>query len=167
MDFELTQKEDIKIYGLSVKLTKSQNENYGIITNHWRKFNNELKINRKGSDRNWGKYGLTYKKIDCYFYMPAVLLKIPNPNFEPITISGGEYAKFLHKGDMKLLKTTIYNIYKKIIPNSDLQIDNERILLHYEHYDFRFKWNKNDSLIDIYVPIAARCCNTVNSSLTT
>lgn len=153
MDFAIIQKEDIKVCGLPVALTKSQNENYGIITKHWIKFNTELKNNRKDSSGNWKKYGLTYKKEDCYFYMPAVQLIVSNSDFETITICGGKYVKFQHKGNMNLLKTTIYNIYKQIIPNSDLQIDKERNLLHYEYYDYRFKWNRNDSIIDIYIPV--------------
>ena len=150
MEFELVNKENIEVSGLPVKITKSQKENFRIMTNQWKKFNKELRLVRTGNIKNWEKYGITYKKNGVYFYMPSVS---SNSSFEKMIIIGGKYALFIHRGDIKFLKTTIYNIYKKIIPQNNLSLDPERIILHYEKYDYRFSWNRSDSIIEIYLPI--------------
>jgi hypothetical protein len=54
---------------------------------------------------------------------------------------------------MGLIKSTVNNIYKKVIPISDFNIDENRTSIHHEQYDRRFLWNKPGSLISIYVPV--------------
>jgi hypothetical protein len=54
---------------------------------------------------------------------------------------------------MRLLKSTVNNIYKKVNPESDFNIDENRTAIHYEEYDHRFLWNKPSSLVSTYVPV--------------
>ncbi|MFT6296337.1 MAG: hypothetical protein ACJATW_002632 [Glaciecola sp.] len=54
---------------------------------------------------------------------------------------------------MRLLKSTVNNIYKKVIPESDFNIDENRTVIHYEEHDHRFLWNKPSSLVSTYVPV--------------
>jgi predicted transcriptional regulator YdeE len=59
--------ENINVCGLVTELTNSQTENFGIIQNHWSKFNAELKrrkLNQNGG--NWEKYGITFKTDKNY-----------------------------------------------------------------------------------------------------
>ena len=137
---------NITTFGLQTELTKSQDENFIIIQNHWYRFNNELKKhNLSQNGVNWEKYGITYKKDERYFYLTTIQKVIPK----------GQYEVFTHKGEMKNIKTTVYDIYKNILPNSNLQIElaSKTGFIHFEKYDFRFQWNKPNSVIDIYIPL--------------
>ena len=153
-----TIEQNIQTCGLVTELTKSQNENFEIIQKHWTTFNDELKkwkLNQNGG--NWTKYGITFKKAEKYFYLTA----IPTNNnlfpdhFTSLEIPKGEYEIFTHKGKMENIKQTIFEIYKVILPKSNLKIEdnNETGFLHFEKYDYRFKWNKPTSIIDIYLPL--------------
>jgi hypothetical protein len=43
-------------------------------------------------------------------------------------------------------------IYKQIIPNDKLVL-NQTEYFHFELYNYKFKWNNNESIIEIYVPL--------------
>ena len=70
-------------------------------------------------------------------------------------IPKGEYEIFTHKGKMENIKLTIHNIYKNILPKSNLMIEqhSKSGFIHFEKYDYRFGWDKPNSEIDIYLPI--------------
>ncbi|MCJ8311454.1 MAG: GyrI-like domain-containing protein [Pseudomonadales bacterium] len=85
--------------------------------------------------------------------MAAISSDIKIDGFENESIHSGNYVCFQHKGSMALIKSTIYQIYKQFIPLSDFVINTNRTLIHYERYDYRFNWNKTNSVIDIFVPI--------------
>lgn len=150
--------QNVKVCGLATQLTKSQTENFKIIQNHWSEFNAELKrkkLNQNGS--NWTKYGITFKADKKYFYLTAIPVTnfiIPD-NFTHLEIPKGEYEIFTHKGKMENIKNTIFEIYKVILPKSNLKIEDQTKtgFIHFEKYDYRFKWNKPNSIIDIYLPI--------------
>ena len=150
--------QNINVCGLSTQLTKSQSENFKIIQNHWLKFNTELKrkeLNQNSS--NWTKYGITFKTDKKYFYLTAIPVMnfiIPD-NFTHLEIPQGEYEVFTHKGKMENIKNTLFDIYKVILPKSNLTIKDQSKtgFIHFEKYDYRFKWNKPNSIIDIYLPI--------------
>jgi len=153
MSHTLLLKETFTISGLSVKLSTSQKGNYILIRNIWQRFNAELRTNRVKTGKTWKKYGVTFRKDGYYFYMAAIQLEQPCNNFETIEIPGGIFACFRHTGAMNLLKRTYSNIYKKLIPQTNLSIDKTRPVLHYEVYDNRFNWSKSDSIIDILIPL--------------
>ncbi len=150
--------QNIKVCGLVTELTKSQTENFEIIQNHWSEFNSELKrrkLNQNGG--NWTKYGITFKTDKKYFYLTAITVTnfiIPD-NFIHLEIPKGEYEIFTHKGKMENIKNTLFEIYKVILPKSNLKIEDqtETGFIHFEKYDYRFKWNNPNSIIDIYLPI--------------
>lgn len=150
--------QNIKVCGLVTELTKSQSKNFGIIQNHWSKFNAELKrkkLNQNGG--NWAKYGITLKTDKKYFYLTAIPVSdliIPD-NFKHLEIPKGEYEIFSHKGKMEDIKNTLFEIYKVILPKSNLKTEDQEKtgFIHFEKYDYRFKWNNPNSIIDIYLPI--------------
>ncbi|MFE3869819.1 GyrI-like domain-containing protein [Flavobacterium sp. ZS1P70] len=153
-----SQLENIMTCGLFVEITTSQSRNFIIIQDHWVKFNAELKrYNLKQNIENWEKYGITYKINEKYFYMTSIPYFgqiIPN-NFVYKEIPKGEYVFFSHTGKMEEIKNTIYNIYKKLLPNLGLNIEHYSIVgfIHFEKYDFRFQWNKPNSIVEIYLPL--------------
>jgi predicted transcriptional regulator YdeE len=156
------QLENISTCGLSVKLTTSQSQNFSIIQKHWMKFNAEIKrLNLTQKKENWEKFGFTYKIEEEYFYMSAIPFsgqKLPD-GFICKEIPKGEYVTFIHKGSMSEIKNTLYDIYKKVLPNSELKIEphSKTGFMHFERYDFRFMWNDPNSIIEIYLTL-----NTVN-----
>ncbi len=153
MNFKPVIVEEFKVYGLFTELTTSQSENYQIITKHWQKFNNALKSKKVRLGARWVKYGITKKIGNSYYYMVAISSDIEIDGFDTETINTGDYICFQHIGSMGLIKSTIYQIYKKVIPLSSFCLNEKRKLIHYERYDYRFNWNKPNSVLDIYVPI--------------
>jgi predicted transcriptional regulator YdeE len=150
--------QNINVCGLVTELTKSQIKNFYIIQNHWTEFNAELKKRKLNqNDANWTKYGITLKIEKKYLYLTAIPVAnfvIPE-NFTHLEIPKGEYEIFTHKGKMENIKKTLFDIYKIILPKSDLKTEDQTKtgFIHFEKYDYRFKWNKPDSIIDIYLPI--------------
>jgi predicted transcriptional regulator YdeE len=149
----ISKREAVSLYGLKVALTTSQTKNYKIITDHWQHFNRFLQSEKKAPKDNWEKYGVTLKIDQQYFYMAAIPSQSALENFEKVELISGEYACFEHRGAMSNIKETIFNIYKKEIDKHEIILKKERKVLHFEHYDHLFKWNKDDSVIKIYLPI--------------
>jgi predicted transcriptional regulator YdeE len=156
MEYSIHCMENIKLYGLSVNITKSQTKNHDIIKDFWKEFNIKLKtvnLPRK-SGGHWEKYGITYKSGDIYKYFCGVPVEnnYENTFFEENKIVNGNYAVFQHKGAMYYIKDTINKIYKEIIPNNKFEL-NQIEYFHFELYNYKFKWNNDESIIGIYVPI--------------
>lgn len=153
-----TIEQNIQTCGLVTELTKSQTDNFEIIQKHWTDFNEELKksrLNQNGG--NWTKYGITYKSSEKYYYLTAIPIinNLFPDHFTCFEIPKGEYQIFTHKGKMENIKKTIFEIYKVILPQSNMKIEDHAKtgFLHFEKYDYRFQWNKPASIIDIYFPI--------------
>ncbi|MBN2041801.1 MAG: effector binding domain-containing protein [Spirochaetes bacterium] len=153
MNYERTWEFKKEITGIATPLTRSQKENYQIIRKHWKNFNRQLGINQVNTGANWKKYGVTYRRDNTYFYFTGLPLAKEINGFEKLSIETGYYIKFRHSGSMPEIKNTVYQIYKKIIPENGIDLDDQRRIIHYEYYDCRFKWNDKDSIIDIFVPI--------------
>ena len=148
----------IKTTGLSECLTVSQDKNYLIIRNLWQKFNRLLhKINNRQKNNNWIKYGITYQISNKYYYQASIVALDIRNNFimNKNNIPEGNYICFIHKGPMYDIKKTIYDIYKIIIPELNINIKQKENtdLIHYEKYDYRFNWNNKNSIIEIYIPL--------------
>ena len=151
-------KQNIQTCGLVTELTNSQTDNFKIIQKLWIVFNKELKkfkLNQNGG--NWTKYGITFKAGEKYFYLTAIPTNnglVPD-HFIKKEIPKGEYEIFTHKGKLENIKQTFFEIYKIIIPKSNLTIENQTKtgFIHFEKYDFRFQWNKPTSEVDIYLPL--------------
>ncbi len=157
---EIVDVELAQTIGIKVKLSNSQNKNFAIISRLWKLFNAEIyKIkNRARQDKDWVKFGITYKSDNDYYYLAALPyneeMSIPF-NMTKAYITQGKYACFTHTGKIIQLKSTINNIYMNILPNSNYipKVHLESKLIHFEKYDHRFNWNRIDSVIEIYVPI--------------
>jgi predicted transcriptional regulator YdeE len=156
MEYLIQYMENKKLYGLSTNITKSKNENHRIISNFWKEFNTKLKNSNlpKIPNGNWEKYGITYKSGNVYKYFSGIPVEngYINTFFEEKIIVNGNYAIFQHKGSMNYIKETIDKIYKEIIPNNKLVL-NQAEYFHFELYNHQFKWNNNESIIGIYLPI--------------
>ncbi|WP_188050621.1 GyrI-like domain-containing protein [Flavobacterium sp. GP15] len=149
---------NIKTAGLVTQLTKSQKENFIIISKHWIAFNAELKKhNLNQHSGNWVKYGITFKVENEYFYLTAIPSnkQIFPDHFINFEISKGNYEIFVHQGAMQDIKQTLNHIYKTIIPDLNLKIEDheKKGFLHFEKYDYRFQWNNPKSVIEIYLPL--------------
>jgi len=153
MKYKVIQKETFLVHGLWVQLTTSQSDNFKIITKHWQYFNHQLKINQIEFQNNWLKFAITKKINNEYFYLTAIPYTIDIKGFKKEEILGGNFISFEHIGALNLIKFTLLNIYKKFLPNSSFKLDNNRKLIHFEQYDYRFKWNKPNSIIEIYLPL--------------
>ena len=85
--------------------------------------------------------------------MAAIPLSFEVDGFDTIEIPGGKFARFRHVGNMPFIAKTISDIYKRIIPEFFPDINRARTVLHYEFYNYQFRWNQSDSIIYIYLPI--------------
>jgi len=157
--YEITNLNLIKTAGLSVKITGSHSANYKIIRNLWMQFNRELnKIKIRSYDENWIKYGITFKRNGCYWYMASINqkdIKSTPDYFLQKEILKGKYINFIDQGRMYDIKNTINNIYKKMIPKLDINVKpyDEIGFFHFEEYTNKFNWNYSDSIINIYLPL--------------
>ena len=147
---------DFSVYGITAELTTSQTENSKIISRHWRKFNRHLPNKNLWQGKGWVKYGITKKVEDKYFYMAAIESNVTIASLEIDTINTGEFIRFQHVGSLERIKLTISDIYRNVIPVQGIKINSNRALVHYERYDYRFNWNDQNSIIDIYVPVDNR-----------
>jgi predicted transcriptional regulator YdeE len=154
MNYRTVTRKGCKVVGLEIELTASQNENQKIIASHWKKFNRELRINEIELDDGWLKYGITRRVNNQYRYLTGIPTTTGVVGFSEVELKSGEFICFEHKGNIGLLKSTIHGIYKNFIPETDFKLDKNRTTIHFEQYDHRFLWNKPNSVIDIYVPIA-------------
>jgi predicted transcriptional regulator YdeE len=144
--------------GLVAELTLSQTVNFSIIRRHWRILNEAVKkYGLSQGHSTWVKYGITFKAGEHYRYLAAIPIKnfLAPDHFMKLDIPAGDYEVFTHRGAMENLKNTVYEIYKTILPKSNLNVeDHTRVgFIHFEQYDSRFKWNNPDSEIDIYLPV--------------
>ncbi len=147
--------EALVIHGFSIKLSNSQITNYLSIRELWQNFNKELAVKKVKLGRNWRKFGVAFRLENTYFYLAGVNCLENFVDFENVKLPGGAYASFMHQGAMHALKDFYYHIYKKAIPDMNLNIDKNRKILHYELYNSQFNWNNANSIIDIFVPLSS------------
>jgi AraC family transcriptional regulator len=153
MNQEILTLRQISVCYYQTELTSSHNKNFSIIRQHWKEFNTLLQINNVKLGPNWEKYAITQKCNGQYYYQCAFPTTAHIRQFEFMQIPAGNYVKFNHEGPMNTIRKTINQIYKEVIPNSDINIDRNRSLIHFEHYDSKFNWNRPDSIVKIYVPL--------------
>ena len=58
----------------------------------------------------------------------------------------------------QVLKDTINYVYKEIIPKNNILVEN-RQFVYFEKYDYKFHWNREDSVIEIYKNYKRIKCN--------
>ena len=53
---------------------------------------------------------------------------------------------------MDKIYETYSKIYKELLPKTEYALL-QKDFLHFERYDYRFHWNKESSIIEIWLPI--------------
>ena len=151
--------DSIFLTGLSAQITSSHLKNYSIIKKLWISFNKKLPgLRKENSEREWVKYGVTYRDNTGYRYLASIneceLNSSPH-TFITKSIPEGEYLCFAHHGAMTEISTTINRIYREILPTIDTKIipDNKIGFFHIERYDEKFHFNATDSALSILVPV--------------
>ena len=160
MDVQLCDVAMTDTVGIATMLTRSQTENFRIISQLWKRFNRELHAisNRPRSSNGWEKFGITYPLDGGYGYLAAIpdapAMYVPE-QMRRKTIPAGQYARFTHTGPMYHLKSTIHAIYTTHLPALERHrpTPEDAGLFHFERYDARFHWNRADSCIDVFVPL--------------
>ena len=77
---------------------------------------------------------------------------------ETLTLVGGLYAVFLHKGRVQDFPKTMEYVFGQWLPNSNYEVD---LRAHFEVLGAQYKPNSGDSEEEVFIPI--RLCN--NNSL--
>ena len=131
MDYQIIELEEFNVIGIRYELSKSLSNNVKLAQNHWKIFKIENKI----------FYYISIPKKDF----------VPNDFTEKIILKS-KYLRVEHIGNMNKLKDTINYVYKEIIPKNNILVEN-RQFVYFEKYDYKFHWNREDSVIEIYIPI--------------
>ena len=139
--------------GQEIELTNRKKENIKICVEFWREFNNNLKKAYLSQAGNWIKYAFMERREDKLFYYCAIPRKVVIPEgFISKEISSNKCLVVEHIGVMDRIYETYSKIYKEILPNAEY-IPLQENFLHFERYDTRFHWNRDSSVIEIWIPI--------------
>lgn len=153
MKYTIREIEAFIVIGQEVELTNYQKRNIQISTQFWRKFNSNLKKSYLSQAGNWIKYAFMEKRNGKLFYFCAIPKRniIPD-NFLYKEIQAYKYLVVEHTGSMDKIYETYSKIYKELLPNTEYALL-QKDFLHFERYDYRFHWNKESSIIEIWLPI--------------
>lgn len=153
MHYTIKKLGAFSVIGQEVELTNSKKRNIQITTPFWKKFNANLKKYKLSQNGNWTKFAFMERRNGKLFYYPAIPKREIIPQeFVTKEIRAGNYLVVEHIGAMDKIYETYGKIYQEILPNLNYTpIKNE--FLHFEKYDYRFRWNREDSVIEIWVPI--------------
>lgn len=153
MKYTIREIEAFTVIGQEVELTNYQKRNIQISTQFWRKFNSNLKKSYLSQAGNWIKYAFMEKRNGKLFYFCAIPKRniIPD-NFLYKEIQAYKYLVVEHTGSMDKIYETYSKIYKELLPNTEYALP-QKDFLHFERYDYHFHWNKESSIIEIWLPI--------------
>ncbi len=153
MDYQIIELEEFSVIGIRYELSKSLSNNIKLAQNHWKTFNGKLRNNKLYLGSNWYKYAFVEKVNNKIFYYISIPKNdyIPKGFTEKIILKS-KYLRVEHIGNMNKLKDTINYVYKEIIPKNNILVEN-RQFVYFEKYDYKFHWNREDSVIEIYIPI--------------
>ena len=87
-----------------------------------------------------------------YYFCSIPKRTIIPDNFLYKEIPSYKYLVVEHIGAMGKIYETYRKIYQEIIPNTPYT-PIKNIILHFEKYDYRFHWNRDNSVIEIWIPI--------------
>ncbi len=155
MNYTICEMDSFSVIGQKIELTNRQKENIKICVEFWREFNNNLKKAYLLQSGNWIKYAFMERREDRLFYYCAIPRKIVVPEgFVSKEIASCKYMVVEHIGSMDKIYETYTKIYKEILPNTEHTPLRESFL-HFERYDARFHWNRDNSIIEVWVPIGS------------
>lgn len=153
MNYTIRELEAFSVIGQEIELTNRKKENIKICVEFWREFNNNLKKAYLSQAGNWIKYAFMERREDKLFYYCAIPRKVVIPEgFISKEISSNKCLVVEHIGVMDRIYETYSKIYKEILPNAEY-IPLQDNFLHFERYDTRFHWNRDSSVIEIWIPI--------------
>lgn len=153
MNYTIRELEPFSVIGQEIELTNRKKENIKICVEFWREFNNNLKKAYLSQAGNWIKYAFMERREDKLFYYCAIPRKVVIPEgFISKEISSNKCLVVEHIGVMDRIYETYSKIYKEILPNAEY-IPLQENFLHFERYDTRFHWNRDSSVIEIWIPI--------------
>ena len=153
MNYIICETEAFSVIGQKVELTNFQKKNIKICTQFWREFNSNLKRAYLSQSGNWTKYAFMERRNEKLFYYCAIPRKTIVPDgFIAKEIAPHKYLVAEHVGAMGNIYETYKEIYQEILPNTEY-VPLKDDFLHFERYDYRFHWNKENSIIEIWIPI--------------
>lgn len=145
--------EAFSVIGQKVELTNFQRQNIQISTQFLQVFNMRLKKNYLSQYGNWIKYAFMERVNGKLFYFCAIPKRIVIPNgFWVKNIKPQKYLVVEHVGFMDNIYNTYTELYQEILPSTGY-IPLQENFLHFEKYNYRFHWNRKDSIIEIWLPI--------------
>ena len=93
------------------------------------------------------------RKNEKIFYYCAIPKRAIIPEvFTSKEITSHNYLVIEHVGAMDKIYDTYTKLYQEILPNTEYMLLQDDFL-HFERYDYRFHWNKESSVIEIWLPI--------------
>ena len=153
MKYEIRELEEFSVVGQEIELTNLQRKNVQISTQFWRTFNNNLKKSYLPQYGNWIKYAFMERKNGKLFYYCAIPKRTVIPEgFICKEIKACKYLVTEHIGLMNGIYDTYTKLYQEVLSNVEC-IPLQEVFLHFERYDYRFHWNRENSVIEIWLPI--------------
>ncbi len=153
MNYTIQESDTFSLIGQEIELTNFQSKNIHISVQFWRTFNSNLKKLYLSQSGNWVKFAFMEKRDGKLFYYCAIPKKTVVPDeFIGKEIKSHKYLVVEHAGAMDKIYDTYKEIYQKILPNSQYILEQDEFL-HFEKYDRRFHWNRENSIIEIWIPI--------------
>lgn len=153
MNYSLRKLDAFLVIGQVVELTQSKRKNITISTQFWRIFNTNLKKSHLSQSGNWQKYAFMERRMGKLYYYCAIPFKTEIPDgFYLKEVKPHLYLVVEHHGAMMNIYETYDQIYRHLLPNIHYEPLKEDCI-HFERYDHRFHWNREDSIIEIWVPI--------------
>jgi AraC family transcriptional regulator len=146
-----------KLIGKRVKMTLSDNRTFEL----WKSFMPERKkiINNLTSElfslQVYGK-NFNFKEFSfCEEFEKWAAVEVCDldsipENMEPIILTGGLYAVFIHKGPASTGQKTFQYIYTTWLPGSGYDVDNRP---HFEILGNKYKHEDPDSEEEVWIPI--------------
>lgn len=155
MKYLIRELEAFSVIGQKIELTNSKRNNILISTGFWRTFNNNLKKAYLSQGGNWVKYAFMERIDGKLYYYCAIPKKVVVPKgFLYKEIKAQRYLVVEHIGSMDKIYDTYSELYQELLPNTEY-IPLQESFLHFEKYDYRFHWNREDSIIEIWLPISS------------
>lgn len=152
MTYTIRKLDSFSTIGLEVELTNNQASNAQIAKRFWTEFNSNLKKQYLLQSGNWTKYAFMERRSGKLLYYCAIPKRTVVSTFIEKNIKKQMYLVVEHIGTMERLPSTYSRIYKELIPNSEFEVIRDDFL-HFEKYDQRFHWNRENSIIEIWIPI--------------
>lgn len=153
MNYSIRELDAFIVIGQEVELTNNQRRNIQISTQFWRKFNKNIKKSSLAQSNNWLKYAFMERRNGILWYYCAIPKKTTIPEgFFLKEINSHKYLVVEHVGSMSKIYDTYGKIYQEIFPTSNYEPLQDNFI-HFEKYDYRFHWNRENSIIEIWIPI--------------